>query len=82
MINVKSVSGEKFMGLDECASYARKEYLEQLYDNKPNILTELKREKEAFERLYKEAKTDEQRMRIRIIYYGRYFIILRENHCI
>jgi len=82
MTNAHYVSGEMFMGLDECASYARKDILEKLFDDKPNVVEELKREMDAFDRLYKKAKTDEQRMRVRIIYYGRYFIILRENHCI
>jgi len=82
MINVRYASGARYTGLDECVSYARKDLLEKIYDNKHSVLSQLRRELEAFERLFKDQKSDEKRMRIRIIYYGRMFIILRENNCI
>lgn len=46
--------------------------------NQDIIIKKLEREKEAFDRLYNEAESDVRRLRIKNIYYGRYFRILRE----
>ena len=43
------------------------------------IVKLLEREKEAFDRLYKEATTDRDRLNIKWIYYGRYQKILEQH---
>ena len=46
---------------------------------KQTTTEKLKREEEAFDRLYMEAKTDRDRKNVMFIYYGRYQKILEES---